>query len=61
MMKPDIESEAARSGEDADQNRKKLIKDAEATLESSKPHGEVSGRFRGGQKSACATRAQPDS
>jgi len=58
MMKPDIESDAARSGEDADKNRKKLIEDAEATLESSRSHGELSEGFRGGQESGCATRAQ---
>jgi hypothetical protein len=51
MMKPDIESDAARSGEDADKNRKKLIEDAEATLKSSRSHGELSEGFRGGHKS----------
>lgn len=60
-MKPDIGSDAARSGEDADKNRKKLIEDTEVTLENSRSHGELSEGSRGDQKSPCATRAQPDS
>jgi hypothetical protein len=59
-MKLSIESEAARSGEDADKNRDKLIKQAEKTLESSRSTSDLTGGSRNDQKSGCATHNQPN-
>lgn len=60
-MKLSIESEAARSGEDADKNRDKLIKQAEKTLESSRSTSDLTDGSRDDQKSGCATHTQPNS